>query len=67
MGFLMFIINRESGGDPAIRNYQGSGATGLLQLMPLHWQGKFDPCNPRANLKYGAKLYRGSQWQPWGF
>lgn len=63
---LMYVIDRESNGDPAVQNYMGSGATGLLQLMPVHWQGRFDPRDPRANLSYGYKLYRGSGWSPWG-
>ena len=64
---LMFVIDRESNGDPNVANYQGSGATGLLQLMPIHWAGKFDPRDPRKNLAYGYKLYRSSGWTPWGF
>ena len=34
MGILMRVIERESKGDPAIPNSQGSGALGLLQVMP---------------------------------
>ena len=62
---LMYVINRESGGNPAVYNYQGSGCAGLLQLAPVHYQGRFDPTRPRANLSYGLKLWRGSGWQPW--
>ena len=60
---LMYIIDRESGGSPTARN--PSSASGLLQLMSIHWAGKFDPFNPRKNLAYGLKLYRSSGWQPW--
>lgn len=45
---LMFVIYRESGGDPYAQN--PSGAAGLLQLMPIHWSGRFDPYYPRSNL-----------------
>ena len=67
MPTLMFVIDRESNGDPAVYNWSGSGAAGLLQLMPLHYAGRFDPTVARANLAYGRKLYVGSGWAPWGF
>lgn len=62
---LMYVIERESGGNPSVFNYQGSGAAGLLQLAPCHYSGRFDPTDPRANLSYGLKLFRGSGWSPW--
>jgi len=34
MPILMRVIDRESGGNPAIPNASGSGALGLLQIMP---------------------------------
>lgn len=33
--------------------------------MSIHWAGKFDPMDPRKNLSYGLKLWRGSAWAPW--
>ena len=60
---LMFVIDRESGGDPHAQN--PSSASGLLQLMSIHWAGKFNPMDPEKNLTYGLKLWRGSAWQPW--
>jgi hypothetical protein len=62
---LFYVIDRESGGDPDVYNYQGSGCAGLLQLAPVHYLGRFDPTIPRANLAYGFKLWRGSGWAPW--
>jgi hypothetical protein len=58
------ILRAESGGDPRARNSY-SGCSGLLQLAPCHWRGKFDPFDPARNLAYGLKLYRGSGWRPW--
>lgn len=34
MGTLMRVVDRESGGYPAVPNSAGSGALGLLQVMP---------------------------------
>jgi len=64
MPTLMMIIDRESGGSPNAKN-PTSTASGLLQLMSIHWAGKFNPFAPRLNLSYGCKLWRGSGWQPW--
>jgi hypothetical protein len=65
MPTLMMVVDRESGGDPGVFNYQGSGCAGLLQLAPCHYEGRFSPTDPKANLSYGLKLYRGSGWSPW--
>jgi soluble lytic murein transglycosylase-like protein len=59
----MFVIDRESGGDPHAQN--PSSASGLLQLMSIHWAHRFDPTNPYKNLEYGLKLWRRSSWAPW--
>lgn len=61
---LMYVINRESRGLPAAQS-PTSGAAGLLQFMPFHWQGKWDPYDPRVNLRNGLLLWRGSGWSPW--
>lgn len=66
MPTLMRVIGRESGGDPAVYNYAGSGAAGLLQLMPVHYSGRFSPTDPRANLAYGLRLWRAGGWSAWG-
>lgn len=69
---LFYVIDRESGGSPTIMNTQGSGAAGLLQLMPGWYAGdyygnmpNFDPLKPRLNLKYGLVGYRADGWVPW--
>jgi len=31
------IMMKESGGQVGVKNYEGSGATGLYQLMPFNW------------------------------
>jgi hypothetical protein len=64
MGTLCLVIDRESGGDPSAAN-PASSASGLLQLMSVHWAGKFSPFVARPNLAYGLKLWRGSGWSPW--
>jgi hypothetical protein len=68
---LMHIIARESSGSPTVTNTQGSGATGLLQLMPGWYAGDyynfpdFNPKDARLNLYYGHKGYEESGWAPW--
>ena len=43
-----------------------SGAAGLFQLMPFHWQGKFNPYNALANTRYAYRLSSaGYNWQAW--
>jgi hypothetical protein len=61
---LMFVISRESGGDPCAKN-PSSTASGLLQLLAFHWSGKFNPFIPSLNLKCGLRLYKESGWLPW--
>jgi soluble lytic murein transglycosylase-like protein len=71
LGTLMFVIERESGGSPLSDNTQGSGAAGLLQLMPGWYAGDyydfpdFDPHVPRLNLKYGYLGWLVDGWIPW--
>lgn len=68
---LFMIIDRESGGFPGIMNSQGSGAAGLLQLMPGWYCGDyynfptFNPRDPRKNLYYGHRGWLVSGWAPW--
>ena len=61
---LMHVIDRESGGHEDAKN-PVSSASGLLQLMSIHWAGRGNPFDPHWNLSYGLKLYRGSGWSPW--
>ena len=68
MPTLMYIIHRESRGDPRAKN-PSSTASGLLQFLAFHWDGsgkwRFDPYNPRAALTFGHKLYlltNGAAW-----
>jgi soluble lytic murein transglycosylase-like protein len=59
------IAERESGLNPNARN--PSGASGLFQLMPIWWQGKFDPFNPAANIAAAYAISRGgTDWSAWG-
>lgn len=60
---LMLVIDRESGGDPHAQN--PSSASGLLQLMSIHYAGRFNPLDPKRNLAYGLRLWHGSAWQAW--
>jgi len=61
---LSRIVLAESGG--RVRAYNASSrCSGLLQLAPGHWRGKFDPYDPQRNLAYGLKLWHSSGWRPW--
>ena len=45
---------------------EGSGASGMFQLMPVHWRGKFDPFNHLANARFALRLSRGGyDWSAW--
>lgn len=67
---LFYVIDRESGGSPKAKN-PASTASGLLQFLAFHWDGsgdygwRFDPFDPRENLRYGYRLYRKCGWSPW--
>ena len=50
-------LNQESRLNPQARN--PSGAAGIAQLMPLWWQGKFDPYNPDVAIPFAANLMKG--------
>lgn len=72
MGTLMFVVHRESRGDPEAANPYSS-ASGLLQFLSFWYAGdnaygwSFNPESPRQSLAYGLKLWRRSGWSPWGF
>jgi len=50
------IIRRESNGDPDIVN-PDSGATGLMQIMPMHFEEGQDPCEPDWNVRKGLSIF----------
>jgi len=59
------VAERESGLDPNAHNR--SGASGLFQLMPIWWRGKFDPFDPAANIAAAYAISRhGTDWSAWG-
>jgi soluble lytic murein transglycosylase-like protein len=71
MDTLMHVIARESSGYPGVPNSEGSGAAGLLQLMPGWYNGSyydfpdFNPYDAYLNLYYGRKGWEESGWTPW--
>ena len=64
MPTLVFVIDRESGGDPAAQN-PASTASGLLQFLASWWSGKWNPMDPRVNLAHGYRAWREVGWAPW--
>lgn len=42
-----------------------SSATGVFQLLSMHWRGLFDPRNARANIAKAYAMWRESGWTPW--
>ena len=62
---LMYVVRRESGGDPHAKN-PASTASGLMQFLAFWWEGKWDPFDAYQNLRHGALAVHGSAgWQPW--
>ena len=66
LGTLMRIIDAESGGNPLAVN-PTTRCSGLLQLHPCWWQGKwfFNPFDPKMNLRYGLIVKRTAGWASW--
>jgi hypothetical protein len=62
---LLFIVDRESGGSESILNAQGSGACGLLQILPSNVTQPWRLVHGRYNLGQGLRLWRIAGWQPW--
>lgn len=59
------VADCESRLDPTEVN-DDSGAAGLFQLMPDHWEGRFDPFDPLANARYAYGLSNGgTDWSDW--
>lgn len=36
-----------------------------MQLLAIHWRGRFDPFDARANIAYAYRLWQSSGWSPW--
>ena len=54
---LAGMIYAESSGRPDA--YNGViGCSGLTQLAPCWWRGKFNPFDPEANLREALRIYR---------
>ncbi len=60
---MLYIIDRESGGDPSAVN-ASSGACGLVQLYPC--SGGSAWLDPMTNLRLGFQKYQASGFAPWG-
>ena len=61
---LVYVIHRESGGNPCAKN-PTSTASGLLQFLSGWWAGKWNPMDPYQNLRHGYLAWRQVGWQPW--
>lgn len=62
IGFIEDIISRESGGNPSVDNFEGSGAAGLMQLMPdtwANWNVGGDIYDPVSNIMAGINYMLG--------
>lgn len=44
--------------------HNASGASGLLQVMPMHWHGR-DPYDARTNLTIGLEVLERQGWRAW--
>lgn len=64
MPTLMYVVDRESGGNPYAKN-PVSTASGLMQFLSFWWYGKWDPFDPRQNLAHGWRAVRDGGWSPW--
>lgn len=52
----------ESRCNAGARNH--SGASGLMQIMPMHWHGG-DPLDPATNLTMALDVYASQGWRAW--
>ena len=50
------MIRAESRCDPDAVNPR-TGAAGLLQVLPVHWRGRWDPFDVDANVAEGVRLF----------
>lgn len=61
------VAKSESGLRPWAKNPHSS-ASGLFQLIGIHWRGKFNPFNPVLNtLKAYSLSHGGTNWAPWNW
>ena len=66
VGRMSRIMYRESRCKPGVRNH--SGATGLLQIMPVHCSWLPSPCNltnPYFNIAAAAELWQRQGYGAW--
>jgi hypothetical protein len=57
----------ESGLDPNAVN-TSSGAAGLFQFMPFHWEGQWNPFDPLVNSQHAYSLSNGgTNWSAWSY
>lgn len=61
---LMYVIARESGGDVWATN-PATCCAGLTQIHPC-WGLGAAAYDPRVNLAFALKLWRGGGWAHWG-
>lgn len=72
---MLHIMYRESGGDPQIENFEGSGAIGLFQIHPIHapwvldefgytW---FELKDADKNIQVAYRLWQLWGLSPWGY
>lgn len=63
-GQAIAVAECESHLNPLAHN--PSGAAGLFQLMPVHWEAQgYDPYNAATNTRIAYHLYRNSGWSAW--
>jgi len=60
---MLYIIDRESGGNPNAIN-SSSGACGLTQLYPCYGGSAW--LDPMTNLRLALQKYQASGFAPWG-
>ena len=60
---MLYIIERESGGNPGAIN-SSSGACGLTQLYPCYGGAAW--LDPITNLRMALQKYHSSGFAPWG-
>ncbi|HEU4792899.1 MAG TPA: lytic transglycosylase domain-containing protein [Nitrolancea sp.] len=65
-GLIQAVMAVESGGDPKAL---GGQSMGLMQIMPLWFQGGEDPWDPTTNINKGAQILRQCEekaggWHP---
>jgi hypothetical protein len=63
-GEALRVADCESGDNPFAQN--ASGASGMFQLMPEWWAGRFNPFDPMANVHEAYRISNGgTDWSGW--